>query len=463
MALLGKGENRVLGSRFAINVLWALLGRGGAIGAGLVVMALMTRILSPSKMGIFYVAQSIVLLAGPLASFGLQQPTVRAIAAAKASGNLSEAKAFARASIRAIFLTSSSIAILYIVISGSVSQWTGPRIENRMSLNFLMAIWIVILAAESQLVAVLQGLEKIRDASVYEGTLGRLLLVPALLVTWIFFSHAELIIILLMFVGCEVVSVALAALKVRTLLSALGEPSSSGPTFGQLWKEAWPFLSQTMAGTIALRSGALILSAFRSHADVAVYGVATRLADMLLLPAAVINVPLAPSVARLHAQGERAKMQQLLQAAALWPTIIGVFVTGIWIIFGGSFLKRAFGSAYGSGDSILVVLSIGNCLISFLGPCALALAMTGEQRVVTLVGVIGLIVQLVLSVVLVKLYGAFGLALCLIGVALGMKFSWWIFARRRIGINTRANLVPFGHWIRDLRGLKWTLNLGPED
>jgi O-antigen/teichoic acid export membrane protein len=73
--------------KFHADVLAAMLGRWGVMGAGFVTAMLLTRLLPVADVGIYFIVLSVVLILGPLANMGLQEPTVRAIASFAATGD----------------------------------------------------------------------------------------------------------------------------------------------------------------------------------------------------------------------------------------------------------------------------------------------------------------------------------------------------------------------------------------
>ena len=60
--------------KFHADVLAAMLGRWGALGAGFVTTMLLTRILPVADVGVYFIVLSLVLILGPLANVGLQEP-----------------------------------------------------------------------------------------------------------------------------------------------------------------------------------------------------------------------------------------------------------------------------------------------------------------------------------------------------------------------------------------------------
>lgn len=429
--------------RLTINLVWSSLGRMGAVGAGFIATALLTRLLPPDEVGVYYLVQSIVLMVGPLANLSLQEPTVRAIAGAIAVGDRPGAVAFARAALRASTISGLVVAALCLIGCVVVTQSGLVGNLNDPSVAVLMGAWIAILAIESQLVGTLQGLERISAAATYDSMLGKLLSMIVLATMWALTGQATVVKVLSGFVGCEGFSLVMAALSVHRALSGLG---ASGKFVGprELWRTTWPFLAQLLATALTAQSGILILGLFRSPAEVAIYGTASRLSVLLSIPAAIVNVPVAPSVARLHAQGKRTELQKLLQSTAAGPTIIAICATLWWAFDGGFVLGKLFGPAYRDGELVLVILGLGQCVNLCFGSCMVALAMTGEQRVATRISIIAVILQTLLLLSLAYPFGPVGVAVASVVAATCTKVMGWWEVHRRLGIYTHAGIEKIG-------------------
>ena len=433
--MLPKRKSLKGSSHFALKVVWALLGRGGAVAAGFVATALLTRLLSPAEVGVYYLAQSVVVMVGPLASLSLQQPTIGAIAAARAVGDHARAAAFARAGLRLALLSGFAISGLGVVGWMTADHFGFASGFDRWPVILLTAVWLVTLAFESQLVGVLLGLERIGATAAFDAALGKVLSMIALLVLWLGPGAKSVVTVLAVFVASECVSVILAMIVVHRAIAALGTAGTPVPA-AELWSKAWPFLISQLSSSVILQSGVLILGLFRSPAEVAIYGTASRLSALLTLPGTIINVPLAPSVARLHAQGRHKEMQSLLQYSTIAPSIIAIAATLILFAFGDEILERLFGKVYRNGELVMIILSVGQCVNIILGSSLLVLAMAGKQHIVAWIGAVVGGIQVLVLFFVASPFGAAGVALCTAIEPCLLKSLGWVAAYRTLGVYT---------------------------
>jgi O-antigen/teichoic acid export membrane protein len=417
--------------------------------AGFGATALLARLISPYDLGTYYLILAVALTASPIGNLSLDEPAIRAIAGAKGDGRPAQAVAFARSSLRLAVFSSLGTAALILVVWYAARQLGLGGSLRSFTLALLMATWTAVFAAERQLVAVLQGAENIAAAATFDKTLGRLISCFALLLLWFFHTHATLTDVLIAFIASECVSLAGAALRTGKILDALGSSKEWIPT-RELLRMTWPFMIQVVTSTASQQCPVFILGAFQSPAEIAIYGVASRLAALLSTPGVAANVPLAPAIARLLSQGKRQELQAVLQLAALGPTLIALAAIVWWSFGGRGLLTGLFGAPYGAGTAVLLILSVSQGVGLFFGPSLLTLSMGGEQSLATNISLVGALGQIVVLIPLIVRWGAEGAAMSILFVTvLSKAWGWWA-VRRRFGVWSQADFAVIGRLGRQI-------------
>lgn len=423
--------------RLRFNFFWAGVARSVIAVAGFAGTALLTRILPPAEVGVYFIALAAATLAGPLANISLREPTVRALAAAMADNDRGTTSGIARRSLMLGTICSLAAAVLLggsWEIAAHLGWHTAVQYHGA---GFFVSLWIAIFGIENQLVGILQGLERIREAVSLDGALGRLIAVTALAALWLSVGRSNIYIVLLVFVSAELASVTVGCRLVLKVIHELGPPLKS-PPFMDLWSTTWPFLLHQITANAAAQADLIILGLFSSPQQVAIYGTATRLAGLPTIPVAALNVPIAPSVARLQAQSRMDEVQKLLQRSAAAFTTIALLATATWVAAGRWLLTKFFGGLYGDGIGVLLILGVGQCLNVYFGQCMLALAMTGAQRTLTKIAVVSSLIKVSLLLVCAALFGLLGVAAAsTTGNTIALLAGWWT-VHRLLGIYTHA-------------------------
>jgi len=420
-----------------LDLMWAGLGRSGLALAGFAANLLLTRLMPPREVGLYFVVVSLVLIARPFASLSLRQPTIAAIAAANALGDRARAAAVARAALRMATWSGLGVAALCL------AMWA---LLNGLGLNggldgadsgLLIALWIAVAGIQNQLIGTLQGLEDIRLAALFDFALAKIFAVVALGLIWAWRGQATLDLVLAVTIASELASTALAWMFVRRGLRALG-PSAAPVSIAALWRDAWPFLLLNLTG-IAAQADIVVLGLFRPAEQVALYGTASRVSGLVSLLGTIVTMPITPATARLHAQGRRGELQELLQGAITGPTVVAAIMAVLWMVAGGFVLETLFGVSYRDGALVLVILGVGQWLNLSFGLCMETLAMSGQQRVATTIAMIACVIKVAAILAVAYPFGPVGVATASVAVSTGAKLAAWWVTRRRLGVYTHAS------------------------
>ena len=412
---------------------WVLFGRVAALSGGLAAQVTLARLLTPEDLGRFFVWSSVVGAVSALASFGIGPVAMRHIAMHQHSGEGSHAHGFARGTVRLGALCGlGSSGLLFVA---------GAVFTPSLLLPALAAGWTALLAVKSVLADVLRGFRDIRAATIITdilgGWLGLLgLLALAALLPPLTVANAV--------VGLSLGLMAAAAFGLSALrqhLAPLPTPAAAPPV--QWW---WRQSSSVWMNTgLWLAFGQMdlwILSLFRSPAEVAVYGLASRLSVVLNQPELVSRAVLMPRIAPIHAEGKRDSLQRMVRSAAAASGAVALLGTLALALGGDRALSAIFGPTYRASLPLALILAGGQVAGSAAGLGATTLLMTGHQSLVVRGSMAGFSCTLLLLLVLVPIHGATGAATA---TALGMVFQNLLMlglAKRSLGIWTAASVRP---------------------
>jgi O-antigen/teichoic acid export membrane protein len=201
--------------KFHADVLAAMLGRWGVMGAGFVTTMVLTRILPVADVGLYFIVLGVVLILGPLANLGLQEPTVRAIASFAATGDHARAAAVAGSALRVALASACVLSIIILLIWAGLCKAGLLRGDGDLLTGIFVASWMAIVAVEVQLVGTFQGLA----AVLCDGAIAKLLAMAAVAILYVSRGHANLHEMLFIFLACEIANVAIALFFLAPLIS----------------------------------------------------------------------------------------------------------------------------------------------------------------------------------------------------------------------------------------------------
>ncbi len=410
------------------------------MAGGLVVNAILARMLSPADMGAYFLLSSIVLFAAIVARFGLKQTVVRFVAESMRAGQPGRAASTVRSVYALVALGSFAVGAVYLL---GLGPWLATRVFEMPLLQSVLGItvvWTAVLAFQTPVAETFRGLHDIRLAVFLDGILATMLL--AIVLTLIRASG-----FVLSFYQAVVLTVTMAIASgvfgIFLLSRRAGMFRGEGSiTVREILTHSAPLFVTNIANQ-ALSSYALwLVGAYLLAGDVALFGAAWRLVALVALPLTLVNMTVQPVIAELHSQGEKQRLQNALRGMATLAGVPAAVILAVYIFLGAEILELVFGPHYAAAAPVLTVLSIGQLINVWSGSCGQVLAFTGHQKQLMLLTVATGVVSLALAIVGVGLYGSMGVATAVAIGHLLRNVSAWLLTYRVAGLWTHVTLSP---------------------
>src|SRR5665213_4286852 len=169
----------------------------------------------------------------------------------------------------------------------------------------------------------------------------------------------------------------------------------------------------------------LMMSFLTSPTETGIFRVALSSVVIVQTPLSVLQVVLAPTLARLHGSGEREKLQFLLTAAAALMLAAGC--TALLVVaFGGQWLiSTVFGHRYAGAWLPFLLLTIAQAISAFFGVGFVQLAMGGAERELTVCYVASVGASIAAAIPLILAWGASGAAAAaIVGMTVTGLSAW---------------------------------------
>jgi O-antigen/teichoic acid export membrane protein len=123
-----------------------------------------------------------------------------------------------------------------------------------------------------------------------------------------------------------------------------------------------------------------------------------------------INAVIMPDIARSYKESDINVTQSLLKKSVRISVIVSLPIIFILYFFGELLILTLFGREYLESYSILVILCIGQVVNVFMGSVGAVLYMTNNENSALKILLLSLIINILLLVILIPLYGAKGAA-----------------------------------------------------
>lgn len=415
----------------------AVIGSAGLRVAGMgfafLVGVQLARGLGAEGYGVYGLAMSIIALLTVPTEFGLPQLLTREVAAAQATADWGRLRGVLRWASRAVLLTSLAVGIVVVV-------WllaSGKGTRSPLGMTLLAGLVMVPLVACGNLNgAALRGLQHI-----VKGQLADALIRP-LLFSLLLFVVPSLLLPLNppLAMGLGVTSAALALLVSVWMLRREMPEAVSIPDVQidarHWWSSALPMALTEGMRVLQAHVSILLLGVMSTVAMVGLYRVASSVALLVAVPITLLNVVSAPIISRLHAQGDRGRLQRMLAWIALGMSSSSALLATPFLIAGERVIGSVFGAEFSGSNPALLVLCAGVFMNGLFGANAALLNMTGHQRRVTRASLISLIMLALLSPVLIARFDILGAALAGTLALTAWNLLMWRDASRLLGLDT---------------------------
>lgn len=430
-------------------------GRIGLAAIGFLNNALLARILTPSELGAYFLAFTLLGLLTSIGSLGLTKAIVRFVAESMGLGQYGRARRAIKLSLLYGTLGALAVGLGYTLFGGELAA----RLFDSPALAAVAGVtagWMLVAVVQGILVEAFRGLHDIRMTMILggfasgQGLLTGGLIVGSLAVVWLVWGHTDLMTVMLLAAGSGAASALLAWMLLRHRVGRFSQEDSK-PALGgaEMIRVAWPLMATNLALFALNQSSYWIAGFFLEQRDVALYGAAFRLMTYVETPLAIAGMVTPPIIAGMYAQGRTRELERVLRLVATVTFVPCFVVLLLFVFFGGPIMGLAFGHFYRAGALALAILSLGQIVNVWTGSCQQVLMMAGQQDTMMVITFVTGLLAIALAVLGAQRYGITGIA---VAVAVGFavqNVTMMLAVRVKTGIWTQVSLS--GVYRRGLR------------
>lgn len=414
--------------------------RVGGAALGVVTQLLLARVLDPAQLGTVFLALAIAGVGSVVAAGGYPSVTVRFMRRYLGRDLTMRAADFVR-STRAEAI---AISLLLVILLAGLMLVAPLGAETRAPLLIgLVALpAFVLLSLNGGLANALRRV----DISYIPDILVR----PALWLAGV----AVMLVVGASFGAAAVIALAVVAAWLAAAGQALvvrpvvREALSGGPSAragrcaraAALWrKAAAPMVATTLLTSLAFDIDALLLAPLLSAAEIAVFGIAFKIAALVAFAVHVAQQAALPEIADAFARRDAAAAGAAARRCGLAGVAASLAALAI-LALAGKPLLALFGSTYVTGYAALLLLALCPLVRAIAGPAAQVLVLGGRQPTILRAQVAGLAGLCVFNVMFVSPFGITGAAASMLA-ATGLWTLWLSHAARHMA-GVRADLLP---------------------
>lgn len=185
------------------------------------------------------------------------------------------------------------------------------------------------------------------------------------------------------------------------------------------------------------RISIFLLGMFQNQSNIGVFNIAMRISEVISFSLVIVNFVLSPVIAKLYANGETERLQQLITRCARVTLLIGSLLM-LGVVFFRREILFLFGENFLLGQNSLIILCSGQLVNILCGSVGLLLLMTGNQRFSIYSVAAGIAINLILNLLLTPKYGITGAAIASAGSLVVWNLMSYFFVRKRLHIRPTA-------------------------
>ena len=377
-------------------------------GLGYVFKVYLARVLGAEALGIYALGISIIGFLGILNALGLPDSALRFVALYSASKRFD--------ALRSLLWNGSWILLAanlsFTVVLLKVGPWIATRFYHSSQLARYIPLFALIMitgALNTFFAKVLAGYKQAgRSAVITRFVAGPLTIaLSVLLITLGGGLRGYLV--------AQILSATVVTGLLISLVWRLTPAAARILNVRELWieREVWSFCAAIFGlefvGFFIVQADRVSLGFYRGARDVGIYAVAAAVIAYEPIILQSVNQIFAPMIADIHTRGEFLLLKRLFQTLTKW--MLGLtFPLAIVVIIFARPIMRIFGHDFEAGWPILVIGTCGQLVNCAVGSVGNLLLMSGNQHRLIRVQTAMAFLMVVLSVMLVPLWGLLGAA-----------------------------------------------------
>jgi O-antigen/teichoic acid export membrane protein len=178
----------------------------------------------------------------------------------------------------------------------------------------------------------------------------------------------------------------------------------------ELLTYSFPLLATTAIGFLLNWTDTVVVAYFFGSNEVGIYQSAFILGANIHIVMSAISGSLYPNFSTSLANEDTSPIRQRFTEGTRWAIVISAAPALYLMGFSGLSLSMLFGDSFRTGSQVLVILIAGQGLVLLFGPSTNLLKAAIESRYVAITYAIAAIVNLILNISLVPLFGLIGAA-----------------------------------------------------
>ena len=412
--------------------------RFGGLMSGYLLTLIIANLFGADGLGDYVLSITVLRLFNLLSKLGLDTTSIKFIASFASQNKWTSIFKFRNKVVFILIISSIFFSFLLYTLSQPIADLINAQVKYiKLNSFFILPMSFFMLHYQS-----LRGLKRIAEFSFFYRMSQSLFTVVSVLIIYYFIQDNEVPIYAYL-VSLLLVSV-LAFLSFRYNLNkkSYGKESAEMQIlkYSQILKISIPLMFAQSVQFIMAWTDKLMLGSMTTTVDVGVYHTAFKLSMFAAVALMSVNSIASPKFAEMFAKKDFLGLKKVVHQSTkmiFWSSFPLVIV---FFMF-PDFLLGLFGEEFKVGVTAFIFLSCGRLISSFSGSVGNILQMTGNQNIYAIILMIGAILNVVLNLILIPLYGINGAAIASMSSLIVWNLSMVLVVKQKFGFYTFY--IPF--------------------
>ena len=367
-----------------------------------------TNFFTAENVGRYDFVRSALMVLGGLALMGTNQSIIYYSGLLKARKSTESIRAVYSKMIKIICVLSFIVLALYIVLFSQEKVNEFFNNEESFSLLLKSILTLVFFALTMLNIDTIRALQKTVLSEIYRSLFRYL---PVFFLAAVLLKFNQQAYLVEAYLTGFVLLSFFSSVRVYKIFKTLQKPNKKSESFSmhEIFKTSAPMALSAIAYFIMQSIDILILSIYEGFDQIAYYSVSVKLAMVTTLALMSVNIVIAPRIAEIYEKQNLQDMQQLIKHSTRIIFFISLFVLSILFVVSQEILSL-FGPDYIKANQALLFLLAAQFFNAVSGPGAIYLNMTGRQKTLNKILILGLIINISLNFYFIPVEGINGAA-----------------------------------------------------
>ena len=412
--------------------------RFGGLIAGYLLTLIIANLFGADGLGDYVLSITVLRLFTLLSKLGLDTTSIKFIASFASQNKWTSIFKFRNKVVFILIISSIFFSFLLYTLSQPIADLINAQVKYiKLNSFFILPMSFFMLHYQS-----LRGLKRIAEFSFFYRMSQSLFTVVSVLIIYCFIQDDEVPIYAYLVSLLLVSFLAFLSFRYNLNKKSYGKESAEMQIlkYSQILKISIPLMFAQSVQFIMAWTDKLMLGSMTTTVDVGVYHTAFKLSMFAAVALMSVNSIASPKFAEMFAKKDFLGLKKVVHQSTkmiFWSSFPLVIV---FFMF-PDFLLGLFGEEFKVGVTAFIFLSCGRLISSFSGSVGNILQMTGNQNIYAIILLIGAILNVVLNLILIPLYGINGAAIASMSSLIVWNLSMVLVVKQKFGFYTFY--IPF--------------------